>query len=105
MDVNQQLLAAFGVESLDARLQEKNETLLFRLNPNKYIKKTGTVVVPDDKHCIKLDIYSGQRLAKSFCVYESPTSEIYLQAQDLFAKVATSHLTETIPATVNQYKR
>lgn len=106
MDNNsKEIFAAFGINPEEIKVQEKNEVLVFRLNPNRYIKKSGTVWATDNKSCIKLEIYNGHRLSKSFSVYEDSASDVYQQAQELYTKVATSHLMDVVPATVNQYKR
>lgn len=97
------LFQAFGVDPTVAKLQERNEVLLLRLSPSRYIKKAGSTFCSDSKHLIKLEIYNGNRLNKSFQVYESNDSEIAQISNDLFAKVCATHLTETVAATVNQY--
>lgn len=100
---NRELLQVFGVDPDQVRLQEKTEVLLYRITPNRYVKKTGSLFVGDEKQCVKLEIYNGNRLSKSFQVFEAANSEVSQIAHDLFAKVCTSHLTDIQPATVNQY--
>lgn len=99
----QALYEAFGVDPETARLIEKNETLLFRISPNRYVKKCGTIIAGEEAQCLKLEIYNGSRLAKSFQVYEPPNTEVSNIAHDLFAKIATTHLVDTVPSTVQQY--
>lgn len=106
MDSNQQdLYAVFGVDPETARLMEKTEVLVFRISPSRYVKKTGSCTIPEDANCLKLEIYTGNRLTKSFTVYEPSTSEIVQMAHQMFGKVATSHLLDTVPSSVTQYKK
>jgi len=101
------LLQAFGVSAEDKRLSERVENIILRTGNTKYLKKSSSRFIDLDGNSqqIKLQIMSSGRVSKAFELFVPVDSELYKQAESLYAEAVAKYLTNVEATTVNQYRK
>jgi len=101
------LLQKFGVTAEETQLIERQESVILRIAPTRYIRKQSSRFVDTSGpvQLAKLELSLGGRISKAFQLYIDTNSEIYKELEAIYAKAVDQHLVDVPVVNINQYKR
>jgi len=102
------LLEAFGVSPDEQRLTNKSESVILRLSATRYARKSQERFVDPANNAnqmLKIEIHSNGRINKAAQVMVDTGGPLYRSAEELYAAIVSSCLTDVAPTPVNQYRR